>query len=351
VEWYPPFTPSQDVIMQARPQKSAEQGYENVPILKRPLWRWEIAWYFFLEGISSGSYALCTMAELVDKERYRRTTSIGRWLSLATLLPCPPLLIADLGRPERFHHMLRIVKLKSPMNLGSWTLVGYGLFAAVQAALESSSRVLRKLPVLGGLQRLIPSRANAVMGMPFAWILLSYPGVLLSTTSIPVWGRTKTLGMLIASSSISSATAALSLIAAFRDDQATANALHKFELVATVTEAASLATYLAGAGKAAKPLVRGKRSKLFWIGAVASGLLLPTLLLTKRSKTSSVVRSVLTLSGALALKWAIVYSGRDSAMDRDLAVQNSETVPSHKTAQVSGATEQQPNIPDRRSIA
>src|ERR1051326_7360025 len=31
-------------------------GYETVPMLKQPKWGWEIALYFFCEGISSGAY-------------------------------------------------------------------------------------------------------------------------------------------------------------------------------------------------------------------------------------------------------------------------------------------------------
>ena len=35
------------------------------------------------------------------------------------------LLVADLGRPERFHHMLRVAKPTSPMSVGTWILAPY----------------------------------------------------------------------------------------------------------------------------------------------------------------------------------------------------------------------------------
>ena len=45
------------------------------------------------------------------------------WLvALAGVAASPPLLISDLGRPERFHHMLRVLKPTSPMSVGSWVL-------------------------------------------------------------------------------------------------------------------------------------------------------------------------------------------------------------------------------------
>ena len=93
------LTPVYDVQKAATPERVRERGYYNLPILKRPFWKWEIALYFFSEGISAGSYILCTMADFVAPERFQSTIRTGRFLSVATMLPCPPLLIADLGRP------------------------------------------------------------------------------------------------------------------------------------------------------------------------------------------------------------------------------------------------------------
>ena len=112
------------------PGRLKEPGYYGLPILKRPFWKWEIALYFFFEGVSAGSYILCTMAGLRDKKRYEELIRGGRILSFFTMVVCPPLLIIDLGRPERFHHMLRIWKKTSPMNHGAWALSGYGVIAS-----------------------------------------------------------------------------------------------------------------------------------------------------------------------------------------------------------------------------
>ena len=35
-------------------------------------------------------------------------------------------LVADLGRPGRFLNMLRVVKVTSPMSVGSWLISGFG---------------------------------------------------------------------------------------------------------------------------------------------------------------------------------------------------------------------------------
>ncbi len=50
----------------------------------------------------------------------------GRLGALGGLLASMYFLIADLGRPERFHHMLRVAKPSSPMSTGTWILAVYG---------------------------------------------------------------------------------------------------------------------------------------------------------------------------------------------------------------------------------
>src|SRR5690242_18885036 len=97
-------------------------AYRDVPILKQPTWNNEEAAYFFFGGISAGAAVIGSLAGVFGGEKRRHLARTAHYESLAALVPCPPLLIDDLGRPERFHHMLRIFKPSSPMNLGSWAL-------------------------------------------------------------------------------------------------------------------------------------------------------------------------------------------------------------------------------------
>jgi formate-dependent nitrite reductase membrane component NrfD len=321
------ITPSYDILKAAAPQGVREQGYYGLPILKRPFWKWEIALYFFFEGISAGSYVLCTTASLRDPERFDSTIRTGRVLSFLTMLLCPPLLIADLGRPERFHHMLRIFKRTSPMNHGAWALSGYGMFASVLALLTVTAPRLRVgAAELGLLQRLLPQRLLGVLGMPFALTMVSYPGVLLSTTANPLWSHTHFLGALFACSSMSNGGAALTLCNYRAADESVHHSLDRFEDVAAVAEAGAMALYFGTARKAARPLLRGKQSRVFLVGAVAIGLIAPAFL--RRSK-SPLLRSglapLLTLAGGLALKWSITYAGQESALDAELASHNAPT--------------------------
>lgn len=310
------LTPAYDIQKAATPERVKESGYYGLPILKRPFWKWEIALYFFSEGISAGSFILCTIADFGGNSRFRETVRKGRYLSFATLLPCPPLLIADLGRPERFHHMLRIWKWTSPMNHGAWALSGYGMSSALAATAE--------IPAFGALQRFIPRRFAGVLGMPFALTMVSYPGVLLSTTSNPIWAKSHFLGSLFACSSMSNAIAALTLLNYKSEDESLHRALTKFDDIAAGAEVVALGAYLGSARKATRPLFKGKQSKLFMFGGIVVGLIAPAILRRSKSKILSAgAAPLLTLAGGLALKWSITYAGQESALDAELAVHNS----------------------------
>jgi formate-dependent nitrite reductase membrane component NrfD len=284
------------------------EGYYGLPMLKRPLWGWEIALYFFSEGISSGSFILATLADVCGSGRYSSLIRNARYMSAAMLLPCPPLLIADLGRPERFHHMLRIVNLKSPMSLGAWAMTGFSQPVALIA-----------LAQFAGL-RWFPARAVSLIGLPFAFFMLAYPGVLLSTTSIPIWARSRLLGPLLGCSSMASAASALAIAAALdpKSDEQTRGVIHTIEKAAHIGEALALAGYVATAGPAAAPLTRGTYSRMFKLGAFVVGIAVPALITATRqkpSRTTTFVSGLLSIAGALALKWSVVHAGHDSADD------------------------------------
>lgn len=120
VEWLPEFTPSVEILQRATPAGVSNPGYYGLPHRKRPTWHWHIAWYFYLEGLPAGAFLLADLAALFGSDKLRPAVRAGRYAAFLAFLPCPPLLIADLGDPSRFHHMLRVFKPSSAMNLGTW---------------------------------------------------------------------------------------------------------------------------------------------------------------------------------------------------------------------------------------
>src|SRR5260370_3130690 len=79
-------------------------AYRDVPILQRPPWSHLIAGYFFFGGISSGAFTIGALANLAGGKRRAKLARTAHYVAFVTLLPSPPLLIADLARPLLFHH-------------------------------------------------------------------------------------------------------------------------------------------------------------------------------------------------------------------------------------------------------
>jgi hypothetical protein len=158
------------------------QSYYGRPVLKPPVWEWKVAAYLFTGGLSAGSAVLGAGADLTGRPALRR---VG-WLSaLANLLASTYFLVSDLGRPERFHHMLRVAKPTSPMSVGTWVLAAYGPGAGIAALRELvPQRFALTLParLLGWTAR--PAGLSAATLAP---AVASYTAVLLSQTAAPAW--------------------------------------------------------------------------------------------------------------------------------------------------------------------
>ena len=161
------------------------RSYYGRPIVKAPPWDSKIASYLFLGGLAGGSALLSLGGYFTDRPALRRNGRLGALgaASLGTVA-----LVADLGRPERFLHMMRTVKPTSPMSLGSWLLAGFAINAGVAAAIEVDRMTDERLP-LGPLRPVLhalelpTSVASGVLGAPLA----AYTAVLLGDTAVPTW--------------------------------------------------------------------------------------------------------------------------------------------------------------------
>jgi formate-dependent nitrite reductase membrane component NrfD len=289
------------------------ETYYDIPPIKAPHWRWLIIVYFFLAGLTSSSFIIATLSDLVGRDR--SLARAGRYLSLAALLPCPVLLTFDLGRPERALHMFRIVKLRSPMSLGSWALLVFGL-------INGASAVAQFLADRTGSPKLdSPRRTLGILGLPFALFLSGYTGVLLGATNVPLWGRSYLLlGPTFVASAFSSGFAALSLLLGFSSakNQDTAQALARGEVMCLTTEIALLAVTIRHLGKLGQPLTTGALGRLFWPAVVAAGIVAPLLLnlvgIIRGSRFGpSRFAPALVLLGGFTLRLLLIFAGRESA--------------------------------------
>src|ERR1700753_2455571 len=128
-------------------------SYYGRPVVKPPPWGHDIAAYLFLGGVAGGSALLAAGAQLTGRDALRRSTPLT---ALAAVSVGAAALVRALGRPERFLNMLRVIKLTSPMSLGSWILSAFSAGAGVAAAAEFDRMTGERLalgPLRPGLAR------------------------------------------------------------------------------------------------------------------------------------------------------------------------------------------------------
>lgn len=314
-------------LAQEQEQQEQEQSYYDYPVLKQPFWRWEIIWYFFLGGLAAGSYIVASIASLFGSENDRVVRRTGYYLSLLALLPCPALLIKDLGRPERFLNMMRIFKFRSPMSMGVWGLLSFSTFSSITAIVQAARDGLLGRWWGARLIASLPLKLLAIPGSFFSAFLGGYTGVLLTATSVPLWSRSKLLGGIFVTSAISTGTALISLV--LRLSNAPTRTLHKLERLewtAMLVEIVGLLAFLRQSGRVARPLVGtgpNEHGKVFWRFMFGGGLLLPWLMQTaalfnsKRSKSASrnIFVPLLVLVGGYFLRRTMIEAGHSSSKD------------------------------------
>ena len=97
-------------------------SYYDQPVVKAPPWGQRVSAYIVVGGVAGAAATLAATAQLVGGDELRPLVRSARILSTATAVAGSGLLVSDLGRPERFLHMVRVVKPTSVMNIGGYCL-------------------------------------------------------------------------------------------------------------------------------------------------------------------------------------------------------------------------------------
>jgi formate-dependent nitrite reductase membrane component NrfD len=283
------------------------------PVIHGPHWKWLIVGYFWAGGVAAGSLAVASLAALNGDARIARA---GRYVALAALLPCPPLLILDLGRPERFWRMVTHFNPRSPMSLGSWGLLVFSAPCALSAIHQAAREGLPVPPVA----RQLPDRTLAMASLPPALFLGGYTGILLGATAVPLWARmSNVLGPIFLASAMSSGAAATALLdeVVFGPDKRARVGLGRIEARSGAAELALLGFALASDSDVRRALTTKPRDRALLATIVAGGLgqALLTTTAGAHARAAHIFAPLLTLAGGLALRTLMVLAGRDSADD------------------------------------
>ena len=220
-------------------------SYYGKPIVKEPVWKWFVPAYFFAGGAAGGTALLRLGARLTGNEVLARRAS---WVNVAAIGISPPLLIADLGRPRRFLNMMRVVKVTSPLSLGTWILSASGATSTAAAYCE----------YFGVLPRM--KFAAEVVAGAFAPALSTYTAVVISDSVVPVWHDAR--AELPFEFAASSAAAAGGLTAMFTP-VASAGPARRLGIAGGLLEAATSKAAQRRLGPlASEPYRRGKAARL-----------------------------------------------------------------------------------------
>jgi hypothetical protein len=274
------------------------RSYYGRPIIKAPIWEPAVPWYFFLGGLAGASAALGLGARLAGNERLARNAT---FTGAAAVGLSPILLIADLGRPERFYNMFRVVKVTSPMSVGTWILGASGTALGIAGGCEA----------LGILPRvkLAAQTVAGLLGLP----LPTYPAALVANTAVPVWHEARReLPFVFAASAAASAGAAASIATS----PPQAGAARRLAIAGALLELAAVKAMEMRLGQLlGEPYRQGAAGRFTRLakGCTAAGAVLVGL--GGRKRTGSAIGGGLLLAGSLFERLAVYRAGIQSAAD------------------------------------
>ncbi|BCJ62666.1 NrfD/PsrC family molybdoenzyme membrane anchor subunit [Micromonospora endophytica] len=285
-------------------------SYYGRPILKPPVWTWEIAAYLFTGGLAAGSSLLAVGGQLTGRPALRRA---GRVTALAAVTASGVLLVKDLGRPERFHHMLRVAKPTSPMSVGTWILTAYGPAAGLAAIAE----VAPLLPDRGPwrpVRRVLPpvGWAAGVAAAAVAPALGTYTAVLLSDTAVPSWHDAyPDLPLVFAGSALASGAGAALIAVPPRQ----AGPARRLAVAGAALELFGAHRVETRHGLLAEPYRTGRPGRLLRAGRALTAAGVVGALLGARSRVVSALSGAALLAASVATRFGVFHAGVASARD------------------------------------
>lgn len=278
-------------------------NYYGLPLLKPPVWKWMIGAYFFVGGLG-GMSALVAGAAMVREDWALVRTAM--WIAAACSILSPILLVWDLGRPKLFLNMLRVLKLQSPMSVGSWIVSAFGAASVAGAVLHEWAWQVAGSGGDAGIVHGLAILATAGAALAGAF-MGTYTGALLAVTAIPAWHLHRVLlpfhfGM----AALGSAAGALELLGHLD------RSLEALGYAAAVSETLVLVWLEVRRHGAADVALREGRAG--WT-LRAGGALAGPAALVLRAFGFAPAAALAFLAGALASRFGWLWAGRASAED------------------------------------
>ena len=277
--------------------KAEFKSYYGRPIVRPAPWTHDVAAYLFTGGLAAGSALLAAGGQLTRRPATRRA---GRVVAMGALAASGYFLVADLGRPERFHHMLRVAKPTSPMSMGTWVLTAFGGLAGGAFLAEAAPRVpfAREVGAAAGLGAAVLAPA-----------LATYTAVLLADTAAPSWHAAyRELPFVFAGSAMASG-AGVGLIA---DPSPPARRMAVLGAALELYGAHRIETTK---GLLSEPYATGRAGKLLKAGRALTAAGVAGAVLGRRSRVVSALSGLSLLTASALTRFGIFDGGIASAED------------------------------------
>ena len=272
-------------------------SYYGRPVLKETVWGPDIPAYLFLGGLAGCSSALAAAAQLSGHPELARASKAGAAGAISLSMAA---LVHDLGRPARFVNMLRVLKVTSPMSVGTWILCAYTPLALGAAA----SAVSGKLP-WAGLAATLPA---AVLGAGVA----TYTSVLLCDTAVPAWHEGYREMPFLFAGSAAGAAGGLGMLA-IRPGRA-AQAV-EFGVTGAAVELAAKRLLLRRLGPAAEPYQKGRAGAMLRASEVLTTAGLAGAVLARRNRAAAALSGAALMAASALTRFGVFEAGRASARD------------------------------------
>jgi len=266
---------------------------------------WTIVTYFFLGGLSAGTYLFSVVANYW-KQEYKHLAIKSAVLSLVTLGLGLLMLLAHLGRPERAWLVFTSFNPHSMLSWGSWLLNGFGLICLIYVTL-----------LLRGREN--QAKFVAYLGLPFAIFTATYTGIHINQAPDRIIWHTALVPVLFFNGAVICGLASAMLLSVTQKNAETPSKLGKYlaclilvELGMIMGEVLLLLKGGTHSVAAAQILFSGQIGCLFLGFEITLGAVVPVVLLLwgKTNALSRVLIPALVLIGIFAMRYVIVIGGQ-----------------------------------------
>ncbi|MCX6155702.1 MAG: polysulfide reductase NrfD [Candidatus Kapabacteria bacterium] len=286
-------------------------------VFHAPPLEFPIAIYFYLTGLSAGSFLLSTLAYGFGLKKFKPIGLLGVRMAIVLLILAPINLIVDLEQPMRFWHLFPYLNMKSPITYGTFLLSLYPLNAIIYSYFMGKGNM--KMTKIFGF-----------IGIPLAISVHGYTGFILALSKARALWNTALMPVLFLISAMVSGIAMMMIAIAikqkyFAEDKHVHDDLIKdmgqilsvtifFDLFLILCDLLVLQTADTEAHHSAMLILTGDFSLLFlWIEVVL-GSLIPLIFLNipafKKKIGFAVTAAVLVMIGILAMRYVMVIGGQ-----------------------------------------